>query len=87
MAEDLRALAAQARALSGEGLPPDEALAADLAEAEAAAAAHPGVTERDWLRLLQRQEDAACALAAHLRRAGQHSEEIADWALDEPEEN
>jgi hypothetical protein len=77
MADDLRAMAAQARA-AGLGGPLDEA--------EAAAAAHPGVTERDWLRLLQRQEDAACALAAHLRRAGQDSAEIADWAPDEPDE-
>jgi hypothetical protein len=77
MADDLRALVAQARA-AGLGPLTDEA--------EAAAAAPPGVTERDWLRLLQRQEDAACALAAHLRRAGQDSEEIADWALDPDEQ-
>jgi hypothetical protein len=81
MAEDLRALAAQAR-VAGLGGPLTD-------EAEAAAEAHPGVCERDWLRLLQRQEDAACALAAHLRRAGQDSAEIADWApgYNEPEEN
>jgi hypothetical protein len=50
--------------------------------------AHPGVTERDWLRLLHRQEDAACALAAHLHDAGQDSAEIADWApgYEEPAE-
>jgi hypothetical protein len=69
---DLRALVLHMRAV---GLHSEEA-----EEAECASRAPVGDTEIARLRALQFRQEAAAALASHLRAAGHASAVIAEWA-------
>jgi hypothetical protein len=69
---DLRALVLHARAAGLEG--------EETEEAEDASRAPVGDTEIARLRALQFRQEAAAALASHLRAAGHMSPAIAEWA-------
>jgi hypothetical protein len=75
LADDLAALAAQARAAGLDG--------PLVAEAEAARSEEVGAAEVQRLRAHQRRHNAAMALAQRLRSAGRVSEEVAEWAPEE----
>jgi hypothetical protein len=75
LADDLAALAAQARAAGLDG--------PLVAEAEAVAAEEVGAAEVQRLRAHQRRQNAAMALAQRLRAAGRVSEEVAEWAPED----
>jgi hypothetical protein len=69
---ELRALVLHARAVGLDG--------EEVEEAECAIRAPVGDSEIARLRALQFRQEAAAALATHLRAAGHASPEIAEWA-------